>query len=155
MKKIILVTLTCFLIILLFYRSNSSEKPNLPISEAEIESIEVYSFTVPMDSEKKIITEKDDIEYILKRLKELKVKKSYKYPENDTYVGTSTLSFRFNLFDNQSIDIIYSSGEENHGILKSSYVFYYETEGDLITLWEDLKYDSNKATEAELPTYEQ
>lgn len=156
MRKSILSTTLIFIIsIFMFQGCSSNDKPNLNLSLTDINSVEVYSFIVPTEVEKKIITNKEDINYILKQLIGLKMKKSYDYPPNSSVVGGSNISFRFNKNDGTSTDVIYIGDTKETGILKSSYVYYYKTEGNLNELWENLNYEVIKTNSNELPRYEQ
>lgn len=155
MRKSILSTLIFIISILIFQGCSSNDKPNLNLSLTDINSVEVYSFIVPTEAEKKVITNEDDINYILKQLTGLKVQKSYDYPPNPSIVGGSNISFRFNKNDGTSTDAIYIEDTKETGILKSSYVYYYKTEGNLNELWENLNYDVIKANTDELPRYDQ
>ena len=154
-KSILSTTLIFIILILMFQGSSSNDKPNLNLSLTDINSIDVYLFIVPTEVKKKVITNEEDINYILKQLTGLKVKKSYDYPLNSSVVGASNISFRFNKNDGTSTDVIYIEDTKETGILKSSYIYYYKTEGNLNELWENLNYEAIKANSDELPRYEQ
>ena len=109
----------------------------------------MFHFIVPADAEKKVITGQEDIEKIYKQLESV----SLKDKETEPVVGGSTTSFRFNLSDGISYEIIYTGIDAKSGrIMMSNGEKDYFTSDDLEAIWNDCDYVVEEAAESELPT---
>jgi len=152
MKKAI--TLFVMFIFLIGAAGCSEQTTNivLDFSAVDVENIELYYYEdVPVNAKMQTITEQEDITSILNTLTSIKVKKGSYEPT----AGGSVISFRFNLSDETSFEIIHNNYRVKKGQIMSSYNFDYRTEADICGLWDDFSaYDISDASESELPHYE-
>jgi hypothetical protein len=149
MKKVSFC-LCIFIVFLAVTGCSSTTNIDLPFSASDVESMELYRYSVPADSQMQIITKPSDIESIINTLTSIKVKEGSYEPT----AGTDTTSFRFNLSDGTDFEIIYVGYGVKKGEIMSSYIFNYVTEADVGGLWDDFKYEVVNAEESKLPNYE-
>lgn len=148
-KKVIVATLTVMLCLSLS-ACNQTEKIDLPFKLSVVENVEMFHFIDPMDAEKKVITEQEDIEDIYTLLESI----SLEDKETEPVAGGSATSFRFNLSDDTSYEITYSEIAVKSGrIIMSDNEKDYFTSADIEAIWNNSDYTVEKATESELPIY--
>lgn len=146
------ITVAIFTVILCLSLAgcNKTEKIDLPFELSEIENIEMFHFIDPMDAEKKVITEQEDIEDIYTLLESI----SLKDKKTEPVAGGSTTSFRFNLSDGTDYEITYSEIAVKSGrIVMSDNEKDYFTSADIEAIWNNSDYTVEEATENELPIY--
>ena len=108
----------------------------------------MFRFTNPADAEKKVITESEDIEGIYQTFESISLKDKATEPT----AGGSVTSFRFNLSDGTSYEVIYSAVA-----VKSGRIITTGMEQDFLTSayiganWESYDYEVIAASEDELP----
>lgn len=126
-------------------------KIELPFELADIEKIEMYHYDdVPVSAEKKLVTDKDDVEYIYNLFQELDLKQN----NTEEYSGASVTSFRFVLSDGTNYEIVYVGNGVKKGVVKSSMGdFEYFTSEDIGWCWSQLNTElvAEPAVESELP----
>lgn len=123
---------------------------NIPFDSADVSTIEMHHFTEPAFAEKKVITETDDINELYTLFKGLTLQDKQREP----VAGGSVTSFRFNLADGTSYDLIYCSEAVKAGWLKSpAEQRDYFTSADIEGCWNSYDYEIIPAVESELPTY--
>lgn len=123
----------------------------LPFDVTEICEVEVYHYVLSSDAEKKVATQAEDISYLYSKFSGLKVSGNEREPDP----GKAITSFRFNLSDGTSYEIIYYAIAVKAGRLK----FPAEqldcfTSADIGSGWYNLDYEVVAASEDELPVYE-
>lgn len=122
---------------------------NMPFRESDIVSVEAYHYDgVPVNSEKKEITEAEDVSNLYELFNSLELK----VQEVEELTGASVTSFRFNLTDGTSYEIVYVGVGVKSGKIKISGGSNYFTSADIGHVWENLSYTAVPASESELPT---
>ena len=123
----------------------------LPFDVTDVCDVEVYHYVLSSDAEKKVATQAEDISYLYSKFSGLEV--SVKEREPDP--GKAITSFRFNLSDGTSYEIIYYAIAVKAGRLKfPAEQLDYFTSADIGSGWYNLDDESVAASEAELPVYE-
>lgn len=147
MKKFVLIICT-FVLCILLAGCAQRETIDFPFESADVEDIEMFSFIVPMDAEKKVIAGQEDIEHIYQLLESAALEDK----ETEPVTGGSVTSFRFNLSDGMTYEVIYSSIAEKSGRIKvSDREKDYFTSADIEAIWNNCNYPAEKAAERELP----
>ncbi len=127
---------------------------DFPFEPSEIKSIEMFHYEgVPVSAEKKIITDGRDMEELYVKFSELLLQKE---ELAETTTGSSTTSFRFQLTDGTSYELIYVEyGVKKGELLSGTGGFRYFTSADIGWNWEFLNqdYEAVPASVDELPTY--
>lgn len=150
MKKIIVVSLA-ILIGLALSACGKTMNIEFPFGLSDIESIVTYHYNVPADAEKKTLTEPEDIEEVVNVLSRIALE-GKKVEEHAA--GTVT-SFRFNLTDGTSYDVIYVSEAVKSGtLIFSGDDTKWFTSADIGGLWDIGDSDAVKADVNELPRIE-
>lgn len=120
---------------------------NMPFRESDIVSVEAYHYDgVPVNSEKKEITEAEDVSNLYELFNSLELK----VQEVEELTGASVTSFRFNLTDGTSYEIVYVGVGVKSGKIKISGGSNYFTSADIGHVWENLSYTAVPASESEL-----
>lgn len=147
-KKFLSALAVICLILFSACSNNAITGVGLPFQTADVENIEAFSYVVPDDAEKKVITEPSDVEYLCKLFNSLELK------ENDleSLTGASITSFRFNLKSGEHVEVVYIRHGVKSGELKSSGNFDYFTSADIGQVWANLPYEAVFAPESELPS---
>ena len=137
-------------IMLCFAVTACSEKVsiNFPFELSSVENVEMFRFTNPADAEKKVITESEDIEGIYQTFESISLKDKATEPT----AGGSVTSFRFNLSDGTSYEVIYSAVAVKSGrIITTGMEQDFFTSADIGANWESYDYEVIAASEDELP----
>ena len=144
-----------FIVLLIFILgligcSGKTVKLDLPFTADDVESAVMYHFEgVPIAAEKKIVTDKDDIKALYERLEGLPLKDK---TIDDSGDGGDVTSFRFNLSDGTSYELIYVCDGVKNGKLKSSTGnFEYFTRSDIGSYWFNNELEAVPVEESELP----
>ena len=149
MKKA--TNLISFLILMMVLVGCSKETVHIdfPFEVGEIENIEMYHYTgVPVSEEKKVVVAKTDITDLYDKFEDLSLME--KQVEETT--GGDVTSFRFNLSDGTSYELIYVCNGVKNGKLKSSTGnFEYFTRSDIGSYWSNLDLEAVPVEENELP----
>lgn len=147
MKKIFALVMT---IMLCFALTACNEKVSIdfPFEVSNVKNVEMFHFIVPADAEKKVITESKDIEGIYRTLESISLKDKATEPTG----GGSVTSFRFNLSDGTSYEIIYSAVAVKSGrIITTDMKQDFFTSADIGANWERYNYEIITVPEDELP----
>ena len=102
MFMLLMAIMLLFCIVLLVVEKVSID---FPFELSSVENVEMFRFTNPADAEKKVITESEDIEGIYQTFESISLKDKATEPT----AGGSVTSFRFNLSDGTSYEVIYSA----------------------------------------------
>ena len=121
---------------------------DFPFELSSVENVEMFRFTNPADAEKKVITESEDIEGIYQTFESISLKDKATEPT----AGGSVTSFRFNLSDGTSYEVIYSAVAVKSGrIITTGMEQDFFTSADIGANWESYDYEVIAASEDELP----
>ena len=147
MKKMFMLLMA---IMLCFALTACSEKVSIdfPFELSSVENVEMFRFTNPADAEKKVITESEDIEGIYQTFESISLKDKATEPT----AGGSVTSFRFNLSDGTSYEVIYSEVAVKSGrIITTGMEQDFFSSADIGSNWEKYDYDIVVVDESELP----
>ena len=123
---------------------------SLPFAASDVENVEMYHYVVPASAEKKIITQADAISELYAVFSELPVSDR----KTEPVVGGAVTSFRFNLSDHTSYEIIYCAEAVKKGRLKlPAEQQDYFTSADIGGCRDGCAYEAVDTGESELPTY--
>ena len=124
---------------------------NFPFEVGQVENIEMYHYTgVPVSAEKKVVVAETDIIDLYDKFEDLSLME--KQVEETT--GGDVTSFRFNLADGTSYELIYVCNGVKNGKLKSSTGnFEYFTSSDIGSYWSNMDLESVPVKESELPKW--
>ncbi len=122
---------------------------NFPFEVGQVENIEMYHYTgVPVSAEKKVVVAETDIIDLYDKFEDLSLME--KQVEETT--GGDVTSFRFNLSDGTSYELIYVCNGVKNGKLKSSTAnFEYFTRSDIGSYWSNIDLEAVPVEENELP----
>ena len=124
---------------------------NFPFEVGQVENIEMYHYTgVPVSAEMKVVVAETDIIDLYDKFEDLSLME--KQVEETT--GGDVTSFRFNLSDGTSYELIYVCNGVKNGKLKSSTGnFEYFTSSDIGSYWSNMDLESVPVKESELPKW--
>ena len=126
-------------------------KIDFPFEVEDVESVEMYHYDgVPASAEKKVVVAENDIKTLYDKFKGL----SLKDKTTEETAGADVTSFRFNLSDGSSYDLIYACYGVKNGELKSEAGgFKYFTSADIGSYWNNLntELEAIPINESELP----
>ena len=124
---------------------------DFPFEVGDVENIEMYHYTgVPVSAEKKVVVAETDITDLYDKFEDLSLME--KQVEETT--GGDVTSFRFNLSDGTSYELIYVCNGVKNGNLKSSTGnFEYFTSSDIGSYWSNMDLESVSVKESELPKW--
>ena len=126
-------------------------KIDFPFEVEDVESVEMYHYDgVPASAEKKVVVAENDIKTLYDKFKGL----SLKDKTTEETAGANVTSFRFNLSDGTSYDLIYACYGVKNGELKSEAGgFKYFTSADIGSYWNNLntELEAIPINESELP----
>ena len=146
-KCIALVSLIC--ILALVGCGNKTVKIDFPFKAGDVENIEMYHFVgAPVSAEKKVIVAEETIKNLYDMFEGL----SLELKEVEETAGAEITSFRFNLSDGTSYELIYGCDGVKTGNLKSSTDnFEYFTSSDIGSYWSNIDLEAVPVEESELP----
>ena len=149
MKKTIGMTALLFLMMGLIGCKGETANIDFPFEVGDIENIEMYHYAgVPASAEKKVVVAETDITDLYDMFENLSLKE--KQVEENT--GADVTSFRFNLSDGTSYELIYVCDGVKNGKLKSSTGnFEYFTRSDIGSYWFNNELEAVPVEESELP----
>ena len=109
---------------------------DFPFEVEDVESVEMYHYNgAPASAEKKVVVAESDIKTLYDMFKGL----SLKDKTAEETAGADVTSFRFNLSDGTSYDLIYACYGVKNGELKSEAGgFKYFTSADIGSYWNNL-----------------
>lgn len=126
-------------------------KIDFPFEVEDVENVEMYHYDgVPASAEKKVVVAENDIKTLYDKFKGL----SLKDKTTEETAGAAVTSFRFNLSDGTSYDLIYACYGVKNGELKSAAGgFKYFTSADIGSYWNNLntELEAIPINESELP----
>lgn len=126
-------------------------KIDFPFEVEDVENVEMYHYDgVPASAEKKVVVAENDIKTLYDKFKGL----SLKDKTTEETAGADVTSFRFNLSDGTSYDLIYACYGVKNGELKSAAGgFKYFTSADIGSYWNNLntELEAIPINESELP----
>ena len=119
-----------------------------PFEMEDITNIEMYHYSgAPVSAEKKVVVAEDDIKFLYDMFEGLSL---VSRDTDDTAVAVT--SFRFNLVDGTSYELIYSYGGVPTGSLKSATSnVEYLTSADIGSYWSYINLEAIPVEESELP----
>ena len=122
---------------------------DFPFEVGEVENIEMYHYTgVPVSAEKKVVVAETDITDLYDKFEDLPLMEK----QVDEIAGGDVTSFRFNLSDGTSYELIYGCDGVKNGKLKSSTGnFEYFTRSDIGSYWSNIDLEAVPVEESELP----
>ena len=122
---------------------------DFPFEVGDVENIEMYHYTgVPVSAEKKVVASESDITDFYDKFEDLSLIEK----QVDETTGGNVTSFRFNLSDGTSYELIYVCNGVKNGKLKSSTGnFEYFTRADIGSYWSDIDLEAVPVDESELP----
>lgn len=131
--------------------NNKTVNVDLPFEVDDVENVEMYHFVgVPVSAEKKVIVEEETIKSLYDMFECLDL--SNKAVEETS--GAEITSFRFNLSDGTSYELLYGCYGVKKGNLKSSTGnFEYFTSADIGSYWYNTDLEAVAVEESELPQY--
>lgn len=147
-KAIALLSLLVFMLAL----AGCNEKTvhiDFPFEVGEVETIELYSYTgAPVSAEKKVTDSEETIKDLYDMFEGLTLKRK----EAEETTEATITSFRFNLSDGTTYELIYSCYGVKTGNLKSSTGnFEYFTSADIGSYWNNIDLEAVAVEESELP----
>ena len=151
MKKITALIFALILTLGLVGCNGKTVNIDFPFEVEDVESVEMYHYDgVPASAEKKVVVAESDIKTLYDMFKGL----SLKDKTAEETAGADVTSFRFNLSDGTSYDLIYACYGAKNGNLKSeSGDFEYFTSADIGSYWNNLnnELEATPVNESELP----
>ena len=151
MKKVTVLIFALILTLGLVGCNGKTVNIDFPFEVDAVKSVEMYRYDkVPASAEKKVFVAESDIKILYDMFKGLSLKDKTA-GETDRAVVTS---FRFNLSDGRSYDLIYACYGVKNGNLKSKAGgFKYFTSADIGSYWNDLnkELEATPVNESELP----
>ena len=149
MKKITALIFALILTLGLVGCNGKTVNIDFPFEVGDVENIEMYHYTgVPVSAEKKVVVAETDIIDLYDKFEDLSLME--KQVEETT--GGDVTSFRFNLSDGTSYELIYVCNGVKNGKLKSSTGnFEYFTRSDIGSYWSNIDLEAVPVEENELP----
>ena len=146
-KCIALVSLIC--ILALVGCGNKTVKIDFPFKAGDVENIEMYHFVgVPVSAEKKVIVAEETIKDLYDLFEHLSLERK----AAEETAGAAITSFRFNLSDGTSYELIYAChGVKNGNLESSTGNFKYFTSADIGSYWDNIDLEAVSVEESELP----
>lgn len=146
MKKIVFVLVAAM--VLVFTGCEKKETISMPFDVTDVNNIEMYRNAEPYSAEKQVITESEDIADLYSLFSGLEVSDK----KTEPVVGETITSFRFNLSDDRSYEIIYCAEAVKSGRLKfPAEKLDYFTSADIGGRWDSYQYEIVPVSESELP----
>ncbi len=153
MKKLTLLILALACVLGMVGCSGQTVNIGFPFEVEDVENIEMYHFEgVPASAKMKVVVAESDIKTLYDLLKDLQLKDK----QTEEATGADVTSFRFNLSDGTSYELIYVCNGVKNGKLKSETGgFEYFTSADIGWYWDGLNdaLEAIPVDESELPRY--
>lgn len=147
MKKSIHLFFSCiFLLLFVSGCGNTSEVVNF--SSSDVNSIDMYKFSVPTDAEKKTVTAENDIKTIINYITSIKIQGNATL-EDATFGGAMT--FVFNKTDGTQFVISYDGGTIKAPDDSPNQFWYKIDDMSMFSKWDKLNYPAQKVPQSELP----
>lgn len=147
MKKYILLVCSALFCIALAACSKTVTL-HLPFEASDVQSVELFHFVAPMDAEKKVITQQEDLADLYALFQDLSLKEK----KTEPVAGNSSTAFRFYLADGSTYEILYSSIAVKSGrIAVSNQKEDFFTSADIEASWSSCDVGAVPAQESELP----
>ena len=148
-EKVHSICLTVVCVLGLVGCNNKTVHIDLPFAVGDVENIEMYHFVgAPASAEKKVIVAEETIKNLYDMFEGL----SLELKEVEETSGAEITSFRFNLHDGTSYELIYGCYGVKTGNLKSSTGnFEYFTSADISSYWSNTDLEAVSVEESELP----
>lgn len=152
MKKCITFVLALVCVLGLAGCNDKTVNIDLPFEIDHVENVEVYRFVgAPVSAEKKVVVAEDTIKTLYDMFEGLSLERK----EVEETAGAAITSFRFNLADGTSYELIYGCYGVKSGNLKSSTGhFEYFTSADIGSYWSMMDLEAVSVAESELPQYD-
>ena len=149
MRKYIALVLALILMLGLVGCKEKTVNIDFPFEVGDVETIELYRYAgAPVSAEKKVIDAEETIKDLYDRFEGL----TLKLKETEETTGGKITSFRFNLSDGTTYELIYVCYGVKSGNLKSSTGnFEYFTSSDIGSYWNDIDLEAVSVEESELP----
>ncbi len=149
MKKAIGLIALLILMVGLVGCNRETVNIDFPFEVGDVENIEMYHYAgVPVSAEKKVVVEESDITGLYDMFEDL----SLKDKQVEENAGADVTSFRFNLSDGTSYELIYISNGVKNGKLKfPTGNFEYFTSSDIGSYWSNIDLEVIPVEESELP----
>ena len=149
MRKYIALVLALILMLGLVGCKEKTVNIDFPFEVGDVETIELYRYAgAPVSAEKKVIDAEETIKDLYDRFEGL----TLKLKETEETTGGKITSFRFNLSDGTTYELIYVCYGVKSGKLKSSTGnFEYFTSADIGYYWNDIDLEAVSVEESELP----
>ena len=149
MRKYIALVLALILMLGLVGCKEKTVNIDFPFEVGDVETIELYRYAgAPVSAEKKVIDAEETIKDLYDRFEGL----TLKLKETEETTGGKITSFRFNLSDGTTYELIYGCYGVKTGNLKSSTGnFEYFTSADIGAYWSDIDLEAVAVEESELP----
>ena len=149
MRKSAALVLTLVCVFVFAGCSNKTVNIDLPFEVDDVENIEMYHFVgAPVSAEKKVVVAEETIKTLYDMFEELTLENK----EVEETAGAEITSFRFNLSDGTSYELIYGCYGVKTGNLKSSTGdFIYFTSADIGSYWNNTDIEAVPVEQNELP----
>ena len=149
MKKLTAFVLAVVCVLGLAGCGSKTVKIGLPFAAGDVENVEMYHFVgVPVSAEKKVIADEETIKNLYDMFEGLSLKRK----KAEETSGGEVTSFRFNLSDGTSYELIYACYGVKTGSLKSpTGNFEYFTSADIGSYWSNTDLEAVPVEESELP----
>ncbi|HLS53879.1 MAG TPA: hypothetical protein VK031_07885 [Tissierellaceae bacterium] len=146
MKRLVVFALCITIFFVLLGCGRKEKNKILDFKAKDVENIEIYRFDIPVEAEGMLVTEREDIEKVMKAFWQIKIQGDAK----DLYlVGGELISFRFNLKNGEEFTLAYL-GRVMLKTDKGDYRVWAEEVGDL---WQGLDYPKSYVSEEKLPKF--
>ena len=148
LKKAVILIFTIMLCISFASCGGKTMSIAFPFEVTDVTSIDMFYFINPMEAEKKVITKSEDIEEIYQTFESVSLKDKTTEPT----AGGSVTSFRFNLSDGTSYEVIYSEVAVKSGrVITTGMEQDFFTSAGIGAFWGSYDYEVTTASEDELP----
>ena len=149
MKKTIALISLLVLMLWLVGCNKKTVNINFPFEVGDVETIELYRYAgAPVSSYNKVVDAEETIKYLYYMFDGM----TLELKEVEETTGAKITSFRFNLSDGTTYELIYGCYGVKTGNLKSSTGnFEYFTSEDIGAYWSDIDLEAVAVEESELP----
>ncbi len=153
MKKLVPLVLALACVLGLVGCNGRTVNIDFPFVVEDVENVEMYHYEgAPASAKMKVVVAESDIKILYDLLKDLQLKDK----QTEETTGADVTSFRFNLSNGTSYELIYVCNGVKNGKLKSETGgFEYFTSADIGSYWDGLndELEAIPVDESELPRY--